>query len=215
MKERENDRETLWKAEGLNLNNEPEGELLGEEESLALDRLTGPSRSLEWLLEFSQLDLNNISPGQWTDLSAELAVFSKYGPVATRPPSIAGWLGSRSMPSPSRKEASAWQRLIRVALNSLVDEGFAKFPQVQVTGHIYYFKSQDIVDTGIRAKGREQSFIYHAFRSLEDEVRRIKRCEQCQRIYLPDRRTQIFCSIKCQGRATQRRFVARRQKTKR
>ena len=98
MKEMENDREAKLKDEGSF--EEPEGIWLGEDESLALDRLMGPSRSLEWLLEFAQLDLNNLSPGQWTDLSAELAVFSKYGPVATRPPSIAGWVGSRSMPSP-------------------------------------------------------------------------------------------------------------------
>ena len=213
MREIGNDREDEWNDEGPF--KEPEGEWLGEEESLALDRLTGPSRAVEWLLEFAQLDLNNLSPGQWTDLSAELAIFSKYGPVASRPPSIAGWIGSRSMPSPSRKDATAWQRLIRAALNSLLDDGFAKFPPVQVTGHIYYFKSKDIVDTWIRAKGREQSFIYHAFRSLEGEVRRITRCEQCQRIYLADRKTQKFCSIKCQGRATQRRFVARHRKTKR
>jgi hypothetical protein len=220
MKEMENDREEELNDEGLI--KAParkwfgeEGEWLGEEELLALDRLMGPSRALEWLLEFAQQNLNNLSPGQWTDLSAELAVFSKYGPVATTPPSIAGWLGSRSMISPSRKEATAWQHLILAALNSLLDKGFAKFPPAQITGYIVYLKAKDKVSSYVRAKGREQSFVYHAFRSLEGEVRRIKRCEVCQRIYLADRKTQIFCSIKCQGRATQRRFVARRQKTKR
>lgn len=213
MKEMENDREDELKDEGLN--KEPEGEWLGEEESLALERLMGPSRSLEWLLEFSQLDLKHLSPGQWTDLSAELAVFSRYGPVVTKLPLIEGWLGSRSMPRPSPKEAAAWQGLIRAPLNALLDKGLAKFPPVQVTGHIYYLKSAEKVATWIHAKGREQSFIYHAFRSLEGEIRRIKRCEQCQRIYLADRRTQKFCSIKCQGRAMQRRFVARHRKTKR
>ena len=217
----EHEREDEVQAEGWIIEpgrkwvGEKEGEWLGEEESLALDRLMGLSRALEWLLEFAQLDLTNLSPGQWTDLSAELAVFAKYGPVATRPPFIAGWLGSRSMTSPSRKEAAAWQRLIRTALNSLLDEGFAKFPPAQITGHIFYMKTKDKVSTWVRAKGRDQSFIYHAFRSFEGEARRIKRCEVCQRIYLANRSTQIFCSIKCQGRATQQRFVARHRKTKR
>lgn len=214
--------ERKGEASAANLTKKPprkwfgeEGEWIGEEESLALDRLMGLSKALEWLLEFAQLDLTNLSPGQWTDLSAELAVFSKYGPVATTPPSIAGRLGSRSMTSPTRKEAATWQGLIRAALNSLLDEGFAKFPPAQVTGHIAYWNTKDSVSTWVRAKGRDQSFIYHAFRSFEGEVRRIKRCEVCQRIYLANRRTQRFCSIKCQGRATQQRFVARHRKTKR
>src|SRR5713101_5233409 len=212
MKEIENDRE--GDSEDAARQRESEGEWLGKEEALALKRLTGLSRALDWLLKFVQVDFKNLSLGQWTDLSAELAVFSKYGPVVARPPLIAGWLGSQSIPRPSRKEAAAWQGLLRAPLNSLLDEGLAKFPLVHVTGYIYYLESADKVASWTHAKSREQSFIYHAFRALEGEARRITRCEQCQRIFLADRRTQKFCSIKCQGRTMQRRFVDHHRKTK-
>src|SRR2546425_427590 len=77
-----------------------------DEELSALARLSGLDRLARWLVEFAQTDLTGLTTGQWTDLSAELVVFSTYGPITTtKPISIPIWRSSGEISLPTRKIA--------------------------------------------------------------------------------------------------------------
>ena len=182
-----------------------------DEELSALARLSGLDRLARWLVEFAQTDLTGLTTGQWTDLSAELVVFSTYGPITTtKPISIPIWRSSGEISLPTRKIASDLQAQSKAMLVQLVDEGYISYTPHGITHHIR--KLTDRVDKWTTAKNLITGFLYHANQTLGTQARHVRRCAEDKIIFYADRRTQKYCSITCQNRALQRRFVSKRRR---
>lgn len=178
-----------------------------DEELSALARLSGLDRLTRWLVDFAQTDLTGLTTGRWTDLSAELVVFSTYGPITSQPRSIPIWRSSGDISLPTRKIASDLQAQSKAILEQLLDEGYISYIPHGITHHIR--KLPDHVDSWTTAKNLPTGFLYNVNQTLSTQARHIRRCAEDKRIFYADRRTQKYCSISCQNRALQRRFVSK------
>ena len=198
----------------------------------AVARIGGPVEGLRWLLRFAQADLPKLTSGQWVDLGAELIAFTLWGPVGSassqrRPqqsaeksllsalnvhnaPRVAtAFWGTHPLPQPLIAKA---QGLLRSGIESVLQTGAATFPPVQLNFSIHKgHKSPLFV---VSANALPRVFAYRAACLLGEYMEGIRRCAECQTLFLIDRRDQKYCSTRCLSRVSQRRFQARLRKKK-
>ncbi len=177
---------------------------------------TNPDGEIGWLLKFIQTDLEALTPSEWMVLAFEVASFvddigkRREEKVATE----AGW-SVQSVPGqrflgtiPSRKEAQEIQEMVLASLENLWENALTTFtfPQftiiVTLPGVDHERKGSVIVST----KRKVKEFEYRFAHLLVDYSGRIRRCPECQRIYLAIRFDQIYCGPRCQTRVATRKW---------
>ena len=111
---------------------------------------------------------------------------------------------------------------LRAWLEKLVQEHSLEFESMPMTLYVYhpkFFVAESVKDSDLPEVGgcfpffkyEHQVFAYHVAHLLGAHSGRLRRCGECQTIFLMDRRQQVFCSARCLNRVTQRRWRDRRK----
>ena len=177
--------------------------------------LTTPDGEVGWLLKFIQTDLDTLTASEWTVLSFEIASFvddvaiHRGADIATE----AGW-SVRAVPGdgfrgtlPSRGEAKEIQAMVLGSLEKLWKNAVAAFTFPQFT-IIVTLPIEDARKGSVfvATKRKVKEFEYRFAHLLMDYSGRIRRCPECQRIYLAIRVDQIYCGPRCQTRVATRKW---------
>ena len=178
---------------------------------------TTPNGEIGWLVHFIQLDLDALTPSEWLVLAYEVASFAEADgqdrhamPIV----SASGW-SVQAMPGemleytlPSRKEATQLQRTIRGHLehlwaNAIAPVTFANLTLVVTLPGAFHDRHGSIL---VVTKPKTKEFEYRVAVLLAHHAGRIRRCQECQRIFLAARRDQLFCDPRCQMRVASRKW---------
>jgi hypothetical protein len=109
---------------------------------------------------------------------------------------------------PSRKEAMHLQVTIRGHLEQMWQHGIAPITFSDLTlmvimpGAFHPRRGSILVSTTPKTK----EFEYRVAVSVAYHAGRIRRCKDCQRIFLAARRDQLFCDPRCQMRVASRKW---------
>ena len=202
-----------------------------EERQKAAERIGDTSdKVLRWLLRFNNTDLSKLTEGQWLDLERECYVFLTDGPPASHKRSTTwpdrGWRlpisphprAKSRVPGMSRRTVQDFQESLRTWLERLMQTYRLDFPPMPITLLIFHPKRflSGIADSQLPVNGfyfpyfedYHQVFAYHVAHILGDHSGRLRRCTECETIFLMDRRQQVFCAPRCLNRVTQRRWRA-------
>lgn len=196
----------------------------------ARERLGDTSEKvLRWLLHFANTDLSKQSEGQWLDFEEEFHEFLRHVPPENRkkvtrwprPPEITSfiseWSMLRGLAEESQINLRAWlERLMRTH-----EIEFDPMPLTLRLRRLRYFVDSDVVkDSELPEQGglesrfptAHQVFAYLVAHILAAHCGRLRRCTECQTIFLVDRRQQVFCSSRCLNKVTQRWWRANQPK---
>lgn len=188
----------------------------------ALQRIReGADGEVGWLTRFVQTDLEALSPSEWMVLAYEVATFAATGASGAKMLPIVGqqengWSVQVLPPTawhwslPSRQEAKQLQTLLRHYLQQFWEKGYARMRFYDLTliafGPGYLDERRGVVSVYARRPAKE--FEYRAAYLLARDGWRIRRCRECQRIFLAIRRDQLYCDIRCQMRVASRKWRA-------
>ena len=184
----------------------------------AWERITTTSNGeIGWLVNFIQFDLDALTPSEWMVLAYEVASFAEADSSDTHAMPIvlaSGW-SVQAIPGetlhytlPSRKEAVQLQRTIRGYLEHLWTHAVAPVTFADLTlvvtmpGALHARHGSILVAT----KPKTKEFEYRFAVLLAHHVGRIRRCQECQRIFLAARSDQLFCDPRCQMRVASRKW---------
>lgn len=184
----------------------------------ARDRMNAnPDGEVGWLVNFIQLDLEELTPSEWMVKAYEVASVAeadgpgKHGiPIAV----ASGW-SVQVIPGetldytlPSRKEAIQLQRTIRGHLEQMWQHGiasvtFSDFTVVVTMPGAFHDRQGSLL---VATKPKAKEFEYRVAVLLAQHAGRIRACEECQRIFVAARRDQLFCHPRCQMRVASRKW---------
>jgi hypothetical protein len=177
--------------------------------------LTTADGEVGWLLKFIQTDLDTLTASEWMVLAFEIASFvddvaiRRGAEIATE----AGW-SVRSIPGegfrgtlPSRGEAKEIQAMVLGSLEKLWKNAVAAFTFPQFTIIVTLpIEDERKGSVFVATKRKVKEFEYRFAHLLVDYSGRIRRCPECQRIYLAIRVDQIYCGPRCQTRVATRKW---------
>lgn len=202
----------------MTLNRQAIRQQFDREMKKARERITTTTDGeIGWLVNFIQIDLDALTPSEWMVLAYEVASFAEAdGPDRYTLPiaSTSGWT-VQAIPGemleytlPSRKEAMKLQQTIRGHLEQLWQHAVAPVTFSDLTlvvtmpGALHARHGSLLVATTPKTK----EFEYRVAVSLAHHAGRIRRCRECQRIFLAARRDQLFCDPRCQMRVASRKW---------
>lgn len=177
--------------------------------------LTTADGEVGWLLKFIQTDLDTLTASEWMVLAFEVASF--VDDVANRRgadiASEAGW-SVRSVPEegsrgtlPSRGEAKEIQEMVLGSLEKLWETAVTAFTFPQFTIIVTLpLEDERKGSVFVATKRKVKEFEYRFAHLLVDYSGRIRRCPECQRIYLAIRFDQRYCGPRCQTRVATRKW---------
>ena len=211
----------------MTLNRQAIRQQFDREMTKARERITTrPNGEIGWLVHFIQIDLDALTPSEWMVLAYEVASFAEAdGPDRHTLPIISssGW-AVQAIPGemleytlPSRKEAVQLQQTIQGHLEQLWQHAVAPVTVSDLTlvvtmpGALHARHGSLLVAT----KPKTKEFEYRVAVSLAHYAGRVRRCRECQRIFLAARRDQLFCDPRCQMRVASRKWRKGSKKTAR
>ena len=187
-------------------------------------------KALQWLLGFSKADLVKLTEGQWLDLEKEMEFFVMKPPSGLRTTWDVGRKPRRGLqikpslhPTPGfrpkifwRRRVDRFQRLLRQWLHDLMQEYGVRFEPMEFRLRLIHpkylfprFSEAELPENfGFSAffANYEQALAYNFAHLVGAHSGRLRLCAECKGIFLADRRQQVFCSVRCLNRATQRRW---------
>jgi hypothetical protein len=177
--------------------------------------LTTADGEVGWLLKFIQTDLDTLTASEWMVLAFEIASFvddvanRRGADIATE----AGW-SVRSIPGegargtlPSRGEAQEIQAMVLGSLETLWKTAVTAFTFPQFTIIVTLpLEDERKGSVFVATKRKVKEFEYRFAHLLVDYAGRIRRCPECQRIYLAIRFDQRYCGPRCQTRVATRKW---------
>ena len=211
--------------QAMTLNRQAIRQQFDREMKKARERITTTANGeIGWLVHFIQIDLDALTPSEWMVLAYEVASFAEAdGPDRHTLPIISssGW-AVQAMPGetlectlPSRKEAMQLQQTIRGHLEQLWQHAVTPVTFSDLTlivtmpGALHARHGSLLVATTPKTK----EFEYRVAVSLAHYAGRVRRCRECQRIFLAARRDQLFCDPRCQMRVASRKWRKGSKKT--
>jgi hypothetical protein len=209
----------------MTLNRQAIRQEFNREMKKARERITTtPNGEIGWLVNFIQLDLESFTPSEWMVLAYEVASFAEAnGPDRHALPiaSASGWtvqaiLGETlEYTLPSRKEAMQLQGTIRGHLEQLWQYAvapvtFSDLTLVVTMPGAFHERHGSLL---VATKPKTKEFEYRVAVSLAYHAGRVRRCRECQRIFLAARRDQLFCDPRCQMRVASRKWRKGSKKT--
>ncbi|MFO0721721.1 MAG: hypothetical protein U0319_13355, partial [Nitrospira sp.] len=156
--------------------------------------LTTVDGEVGWLLKFIQTDLEALTPSEWMVLAFEVASFvddvaNRHGEeIATE----GGW-SVQSIPGerfrgtiPSSAEAKEVQTMVLHSLENLWEKAVTAFtfPQFTIIVTLPGADHERKGNVFVATKRKVKEFEYRFAHLLVDYSGRIRRCPECQRIYL-------------------------------
>ena len=164
--------------------------------------------AIMWALEFAQRDLRSLTAGDWYNLRLELAAW--LSPFQESP---------RAEPLPSEDQVRRLQRRFAAIVARLLRDG-----QVHLGRYDIVLSVNRSGATGIVLKSRsvDGPYVTRLMLVLFDHRSVIRQCTaptprgergtRCGRWFLATRRSQSYCSRRCQSRASTQAFRHARRK---
>jgi hypothetical protein len=184
-----------------------------KEERLDVPRIGSGAQAIEWLIDFAQLDLGMITPGRWEDLKSEFLTFAVHGSITNNTPKLPGptvqalkWFQAAKRQKFASDPIVIAQKTLQLCLlNPLLEK--RPYPRDSLTFRVVSRISVEVgkIDESIEGDP-SQTFLLRAARLLQQYAALIHRCNECRRIFVAYRPKQQYCSARCLGRVTQRRF---------
>ena len=187
--------------------------------------MSTPAQRLQFLVEFAQMDLATLRPGDWLNLRDDLMSFLGMGMEGFARTDTAAIIGDVTQPPfpDSFPEASfrSLQAEIAAILRAMLDDRGGEqthaHPGTTPIAIEYVLRSADSGAphpwyNAVYVLGATRDVCLHIFFHLLAHVRTtmILRCPECGTIFYR-RRNQDYCSRPCVNRVSQRRFRARHE----
>ncbi len=203
------------------------------EEVRAAERI-GPTadHAMRWLIKFAQTDLTRLSEGQWSDLAAEVQVFTRRGPPVRIGRSTtrirASFMWSIVVPKdqkakehkftlvtqPSREQIGFLQKWASFSLDCIAKGGVVQVNAGIMLINIFTSPPPGQGHLSISTDSPKTAFGFHFAHLMAEYVKRLRHCAECRNLFLAERRNQRYCATRCLTRATQRRWRERHMKKK-
>lgn len=193
-----------------------------------------PGAAMGWLTWFSQVKLSELSTGQGTDLGYEINLFGdsfltgpdRFPILPSYGLSVLDWEGnlrcaeeeiplmmkklSRNerfpIPLPSHAKVEGLQKKAYRLLNTFLRNDMCRMPLPKIEINIKRFPDTDQLETQLIVNRPLELFTYNISLLVCTHALRIRRCPECIRIFLADRKNQLYCSVRCQTRVATRKY---------
>lgn len=218
----------MSKGEAQDQSRAPERRLTNSAElAKAVERLgRTPNERMTWLLGLVQHNLDKLSSGDWLNLQHEIVVFVWLGGPALESPADTIAELETDIPSlPSSSVIADLQAIALRHLNELLENGRTKFTphnlslMVRKVGPIgsrmrkflshkverKFYPSDECFLT-YETSSSLTAFEYALAQLLASTGAYLRRCDECCKLFLADRRNKKFCSTTCLSRVTTRRL---------
>ena len=182
-----------------------------------------PTHAMKWLLEFAQRDLSLLSEGDWLNLSYEVIAFARFGllkqphqkTLVRRNARSSGLITTspeweditEDVTLPSKDEIAKLRRFTWEQIEAIVQKDVADID----VGHIR-IRLKRIPPTWVYTRLivdlLESGFAFHLAHHFADQAAWIRRCPECTKYFLAERRNQLYCSSSCQTRMASRKYRA-------
>jgi len=187
--------------------------------SIDVDFEKNAKNRLQWLLNLADKDLSVISSGDWTNLEYELLAFHQV-PLVARVGSKIGVITR----FPTKKDVELFHSSIKKELNRLIEERTAVFDTGPIVLHINPRIGLKISESDDGKLNKEIIQEHSPWEVspvaetrwgasqyiLSDLIPRyahiIRRCPECNKLFLADRKNQSYCSLKHQNYAAGRKY---------
>lgn len=195
-----------------------------------------PRKQMAWLLDFIQRNLDECSAGQWQDLTYEFITFERFDLMAGLSGGrkragnfqqlsfdIGTGMGKQIDAMPTHAHITGAQQHLKSSIVSFLDAHLLKFDFPKVTLKI------ESKRPFIKVEGAD--YVYPCDMSIELPEQhlldwkvcflmgvfghQIRRCRECQKIFLAERKNLFFCERKCVNRYGQRNFQEKKRQAKR
>ncbi len=173
-----------------------------QEYQKAIERIRSmPDGAVGWVLKFLQMELEALTPTEWTLVAFEVAAFvdetgDRYGGMVA-PES--GW-SVEGVPNAKNYQT--------IQLELYWHEGYTAFTFPQMT-LVVVSPGEGSDEAGtifVSAKRKAKEFEYRFVHLLAQSGDYIRRCPECAKIYLAIRRDQLYCQPRCQNRVAARKW---------
>ena len=187
---------------------------------------------LAWLLRFAQQNLDELTAGDWMNLSLEIKAFvvgKHLGTIRDRDRALRpvlkqiGYTEGQDQlePGPLRGEDLPTEREIR-ALKGGAKHHIDEFVKSDVSTIPVGPKSLRLVRNQVEGwsfvipqlSSHADRFLWNLGHLLGEEGLRIKVCPACQKYFDATRTNKVYCTTTCQSRTTTRQQRAREKKEK-
>ena len=187
-----------------------------------------------WLMRFSQMKLSELSTGQWTDLRYEINIFGdSFLPGPDRFPILPSYglpasdwednirctdaeiplfsqmlsRGERyPIPLPAPEIVEKLQNEAYAILDTFLREDMCALPLPRIQLNLRRFPDLDQPLTQLIVDRPQELFTYNISLLVCLHALRIRRCSECPRIFLTDRKNRLYCSVRCQTRVATRKY---------
>jgi len=172
---------------------------------------------MQWLLNFVDLDLSKSSEGDWMNLKFEFVAFQSLKNLRVELASL------RGITHPTRKDVQLFHSTAKKGLEKLIVEKRVVFnveslciiveapvefhDPLPSTGPVGYVR--DLEPWNVRAVvsvNRWSVSQYNLSALIGQFAHIIRRCPECNKFFLADRKNQSYCSKKHQGYASVRKY---------
>lgn len=175
----------------------------------ALERLGNHSVALmDWLLTFVRRNLDELSKGDWLNLTYEVALFVWLnGPASPNSDYCEGIeMKPETIPLPEAVVIKQCQAISRKHLNEFIAKGSTSFHvQSGISMTVKKLASGGCYMT-YSAREVTAGFEHAVARTLLTVGSDIGQCPECEQLFIRYRRNMRFCSTKCLSRVTTRRL---------
>ncbi len=183
----------------------------------AIERIRSmPDGAVGWVLKFLQMELEALTPTEWTLVAFEVAAFvdetgDRYGGMVAPESgwSVEGVPNAKNYQTiPSRKEALDIQAAVLEHLELYWHEGYTEFTFPQMT-LVVVSPGEGSDEAGtviVSAKRKAKEFEYRFVHLLAHTGDYIRRCPECATIFFAIRREQLYCQPRCQNRVAARKW---------
>jgi hypothetical protein len=179
----------------------------------ALERLGNHSVALmDWLLTFARRNFDELSKGDWLNLTYEVALFVWLNGPASPPSDYCEGveLKAETIPLPDPLVIKQCQAICRKHLDEFIAKGSTSFDvQSGMSMTVRKLRSGGCCMTYF-SKEVTPGFKHAVARTLLTVGPDIERCPECEQLFIRYRRNMRFCSTKCLSRVTSRRLRKRR-----
>ena len=207
-------RKEIWLLELLR-------DLLGDDPRMwefmhASRRLTDrPEKVLEWVLNFCSLNLDQLSAGNWENLTFEVMWFGISGPLLPgedffrSEDALQNSLLDPSNPLLRKEEIKKLQQWSQARLKEFINSWEITIP-IQSRSSLVVKRDRKSARTEMFLKTNDfnQSFAFAFAQILREAGARLNQCPQCQKYYSA-RSNQTYCSARCQNYVSLKKFRAK------
>lgn len=181
---------------------------------------TTPPDRLGWAVTFAQEDLDDFTPGKWTDTTAELRAFCNFPFGGFHAPRRASLLRIDEWPTRQLTEDDirAVHREFQKFLAVLVVDKWADSGDLSIGITVHLTQDPEHPErSGVSVVGRTDSVVTKALWGLVTLLTayggQLRQCPECRRFFVASRTNRAFCGTRCASRKSTRAYRQRQDAT--